>query len=436
MDKIIKQIITLGLPTLAFFWASYRRGAGNDRVWSALHRLGGPFNMTGGLVALVLIGLLASYLAYFLVDGLLIKFYKTRRNSEPLENLLREINQLPFSEDLKIKLTWILEHNQPSKSLNLKYQINRWFTGTVIFITICSFTGYIGWLHKFLELTSHFKLQYLILACCCLFFFILARKRKLWIALSLLCIFLNLAEVAPWYLAPARAAETMGKPLRILQSNVLTNNRRYADVISLVREENPDIAVFVEVSAIWAEELKALKDLLPYSFSNQDTLIYGTAIYSKLPLENTHLYDFSGRKILSADVKFSETVLSLIAAHPSVPTRAKNYISRNNQLRGIGETVANLKNPVAVVGDLNVTMWSPFYQQMIATSGLKNSRSGFGLLPTWPTKLPMFYLPIDHCLVSPEIQVLKSRTGPYLGSDHLPMITDLAIAPTPVPRRS
>ena len=72
-------------------------------------------------------------------------------------------------------------------------------------------------------------------------------------------------------------------------------------------------------------------------------------------------------------------------------------------------------------------MSSPFYKNMVKSGKLRNARSGFGILPTWPTFMPLVYIPIDHFLVNKEIGVLKVRTGPKVGSDHLPLITDLVI---------
>ncbi|MBC6474673.1 MAG: UPF0175 family protein [Hormoscilla sp. GM102CHS1] len=51
-------------------------------------------------------------------------------------------------------------------------------------------------------------------------------------------------------------------------------------------------------------------------------------------------------------------------------------------------------------------MWSPYYRKFIRDSGLKNGRSGFGVQPTWPVDAPIFSIPLDHCLVSPEIKVI------------------------------
>ena len=67
---------------------------------------------------------------------------------------------------------------------------------------------------------------------------------------------------------------------------------------------------------------------------------------------------------------------------------------------------------------------------MIETSGLRNARQGLGVLPTHSIVAPQFAAlsaPIDHCLVTPEIQVKDFRLGKAIGSDHRPIIADLLI---------
>jgi endonuclease/exonuclease/phosphatase (EEP) superfamily protein YafD len=112
--------------------------------------------------------------------------------------------------------------------------------------------------------------------------------------------------------------------------------------------------------------------------------------------------------------------------HPSNAIGKAYVEERNRQLAAIADYVAKVKNPL-VVGDLNVTMWSPYYKPLTTKAELRNARAGFGVLPTWPTFSPLLSIPIDHCLVSRDIKVLNIRTGREVGSDHLPLITDLWI---------
>ena len=430
MDYLIRNIITLGLPAFMLFIGIAATGkTGDAATFSGLRKVGGSFGMLTGLGVLVFAGFVANYFSYFVVDTLLVRFYQKRRVLELPEQLVIEIDKLPITNDLKIKVKWAVLHSDQNKIISLKHVILKWFVLAAIVDAVLSITGYLGEINLYFELSSHFKLQYLLVGLSTLIFFALVRSKKIWLLVSAFCIVINLAEIVPWYFpAPAFAGTTPGQQLRILHSNVLTNNRRYSDVISLVKAEQPDIAVFVEVSTSWARELAVLSEMFPYSLQQQESENFGSAIYSKLPLENASVQGFSSqRKSLLADVKFQGKVISMMLVHPSVPIKQQSFIDRNQQLAAIGEYAAQVKNPLIVVGDFNTTMWSPFYKNMVKTGKLRNARSGFGILPTWPTFMPLVYIPIDHFLVSKEIGILKIHTGRNIGSDHLPLITDLVI---------
>ena len=86
-----------------------------------------------------------------------------------------------------------------------------------------------------------------------------------------------------------------------------------------------------------------------------------------------------------------------------------------------------LPNPKIVVGDLNVTMWSPYFTELLEESNLLNARKGYGVVASWPTQFPPLMIPIDHCLTSPDIQVKEIRLLGNIGSDHLPIMLRLVI---------
>lgn len=305
--------------------------------------------------------------------------------------------------------------------------LNTFFLVTIL-IALLTITGYLGKYNYIFDLTSHFKLQYLIIGFCTFFFFLLTRH-QLWAIISLCCILLNLMEIVPWYFPPAAfAQEKATGQLRVLVSNVLYTNKNYSKVISLVRKEKPDIAVFVEAGKLWNQELIALKDLLPYSAIAQDSQRFGTTLYSKFPLENVAIEKFQGpRSTIVATINYQGKKVIVMGTHPNYPVSKIGFFQRNSQLKSMADYLAKVNNPVILMGDFNITMWSPFYHRFIQESKLKNGRFGFGLQPTWPAFLPLLAIPIDHCLVSENVQVINFRTGDNVGSDHLPIIADLAI---------
>ncbi len=387
--------------------------------------LGGTYKI---LFVLISVGLVANYFSEYIVDGLLLEYYRKRSHSEPPEKLIDEIERLPISLALKVQLKWSLLHRPINKLVEAQKLLGLVFILIAIVTTILSLTGYLGKLHQILELTSHFKLQYFIVGCSTLFFFLLTRK-KIWSWVSLGCILINLWAIVPWYLPAARVAagDNVSK-IRVLELNVFNKNKRYSEAIALIKEENPDVAVFLEVTEEWAKELKVLEQSYPYFFHYQQSRTSGKSIYSKIPLENPKTKKLvKSRTNIVTQLNVDGKVVSLILTHPMIPTRSSSFKVRNEELRKLADYVLELDSPVVVVGDFNTTMWSPYYGELVEKTNLRNARQGFGIQPSWPTHLPFLYIPIDHCLVSPDIQVLKSRTGRNVGSDHLPLITDLGI---------
>src|SRR6478672_7086726 len=128
MDYIIRNTITLGLPALMLFIAIVATGkTGDAAVWSGLVKVGGPFGMPLGLGVLVFVGFVANYFSNFVVDSWLVRFYQKRRELEPPEQLLIEIDKLPITKDLKIKLKWAVMHSIPNKNIRWKHVILKGF---------------------------------------------------------------------------------------------------------------------------------------------------------------------------------------------------------------------------------------------------------------------------------------------------------------------
>lgn len=98
----------------------------------------------------------------------------------------------------------------------------------------------------------------------------------------------------------------------------------------------------------------------------------------------------------------------------------------------------DLPEPKICIGDLNISLWSPIYQSFRKQTKLRNVREGIGLLPSWPTFMGFGWLmiPIDHCLVSHDIRVMRAQTGERIGSDHLPLIIELEIDARKMSQRS
>lgn len=297
-------------------------------------------------------------------------------------------------------------------------------------------TSQFGW-PLYLEIFSHFQVQYflliLILAGISLY---LRHKGSL---IVLFCAAILSAQIIPWYLPFHLGRQSAD--CRILVANLNFSNSDATQTLSLVAAEQPDLALFIEVGQAMETQLDVLKTEFPYS--THIAVEDGIVLYSKFPLSNIQLQQFGldARKSLVVRMTVAGNLVSLVAVHPLPPIEHRMFQSRNTLLADVEEYVKVQTKPVLLLGDLNITMWSPYYQSLIQQTHLKNAREGFGIQGTWP-RLRSYYslpawsqwlimplqIPIDHCLVSPEIEVTNIHTGIDTGSDHAPIVVDLAVS--------
>ncbi|MEM7726721.1 MAG: endonuclease/exonuclease/phosphatase family protein [Cyanobacteria bacterium P01_A01_bin.45] len=316
----------------------------------------------------------------------------------------------------------------------------------IISLGFLSFGSYIAWWYP-LELISHFRIQYLwvsiiITGLLLLFWWRkIIKKKSLFVTLfclSLMFISLNAVEIIPWYFSHSQQIDQKTEnQVKLLSFNVNIENRQYQNVLNVVQEKNPDIALFLEVDDIWVNKLKiGLNERLPYSFK---TPVGRSVLFSRLPLKDVQGDILkSNRHNIFATIEINKKPIQFIGTHPLVPIQRNTLRIRNQQLEVLARFVKKQTKPVIVLGDFNLTPWSPYYRKFINKTGLHNTSLGYGTLPTWPhpttyLKLPKYItplmsIPIDHCFVSQDFKVANYQVGKNANSDHASIVTDLVLS--------
>lgn len=312
--------------------------------------------------------------------------------------------------------------------------ISRWraFVGNAAFAAttalslpaIAAFAGRSWWV---LELASHFRIQYfwgLLIGTALL---IVGGRRRSAAAFAPLLV-VHAVILWPFY-SPPHGGNITAKSLRVASINLLMQNSHHAEVLNFVRDTSPDIVLFLEVDPVWGRVLQELAVDWPYSHTRPQRNNFGIAIFSRIPLDPLEIEPL-GRNYpaLIAQLEVEGTPITLLGMHPMSPMTRERHEFRDWQLRRAGELIAESSGEKLLMGDLNCTSWSPAFHDLVARSALGDSRLGRGAQPSWPTGLPsLMRIPIDHCLVSPGLEVVDRWTGPDIGSDHLPIVVDLAV---------
>ncbi len=309
--------------------------------------------------------------------------------------------------------------------------------GVGVVTAIALISSHFGW-PLYLELLSHFQRQYWGLSVLGMGTIGLTRRR-LPFCLSLLCVTALTAQLLPWYLPPHFVAASEPGNYRILIANVNRQNRDFEAVLQWAQQTNPDLALFMEVDARWVEQLSPLQAELPHMAGQDRDDNFGLVLYSRYPLTTAEMVNFAADSMPSivATTTVQGESLAIVGTHPLPPVNRQYFQSRNRQLEQLGQYLQTVELPQVVIGDFNITMWSPYYRRWQQQTGLKNVRHGFGILPSWPSAesfpplpswlTPWLAIPIDHGLVSPELTVGRVQIGPDIGSDHRPVVLDLMI---------
>lgn len=302
--------------------------------------------------------------------------------------------------------------------------------GVTVIVCLASLLGFAGRWWWLFELASHFRVQYLVLLAAGTLLLLATRHYRL-AAVAAACALLNLYVVAP-LLAPAAAGGQPAHTVRIVSANVKAENSSHSQLLEFIRASDPDIVTLFEVNSGWQAAAAKLARQYPYSrinAINETRGHFGSALFSKYPIEHTELKRFGriSHYAVIARLSINGEPLHLIGAHVLAPTRSAYFRMRNAHLQALADTARQLPGAVMLIGDLNTSSWSPYFRDLQQSAGLRDGRPGFGIQASWPVGAPLLRIPIDHCLVSPGMAIRNWTRGPDIGSDHFPILIDFSL---------
>jgi endonuclease/exonuclease/phosphatase (EEP) superfamily protein YafD len=292
-----------------------------------------------------------------------------------------------------------------------------------------SMAGFLAKVWWVFELACHFRLHLMVVLGLFSLLWLLIKRRRLALVCGTLTL-VNALFVFPLLLPAQTGSSAAGSRLRLVSLNVHTANQHGDWVVKFLRASDADVILLMEVNDRWMTELSALKDVYPLRVAAPREDNFGIALFSRLPLEETNVIELGEAEVpsVTAKIECDGRKIFLLGTHPLPPGSADYARMRNDQLAKINELVREQTLPTVVIGDLNLTPWSPYFSDLLKGTALKNSSQGLGFFNSWPAALSGLGIPIDHCLVSSEFAVTEKKLGPQVGSDHLPVIIDLQLS--------
>lgn len=259
---------------------------------------------------------------------------------------------------------------------------------------------------------------------------------RAWLACALLAL-LALHHLAPEgaLFLPRERGPVVGRTWVLASANLRWGNADEAGFRGWLEETSPDVLFVAEVSPAWRRVLEALSAVYPEQvFSPADEQLrdeWGTALISRVPFVRTRLIPPRAdryRPLIEVELELDGQVVLLRGAHPIRPGEPDAWRRRNLVIATLADEAWPALSILA--GDLNTTSTSPVFRDLLAASGLSDSRRGFGRQPSFglPPARPLLSLAIDHVLLGTALEVLERTTSPVPGSDHAGVVVSFALA--------
>ncbi len=293
---------------------------------------------------------------------------------------------------------------------------------TLACLTIASFMGSLNFVLEFL---SHSRPLF-CLAAFLITMLMLVQGSKRGALIGAALILLNSVQIISLYIPYTDDQEKPEARIKILQMNIWGGkNHEVTAVKKEIQSEDADIIGISEITKNWWAVIKPVASKYPYQVVQPS--FGGICLLSKYPMRNGRVEHFGPikRPRVVAEVNVRGQWIAVVFAHPIIPMRHPGM--RDGELEVIAKDTSSTGKPTILAGDLNCTPFSYFFYKLERDGKLRDSEKGFGYQPSWSTFhwMPMFC--IDHCLFSSEFTALKRYNGHNVGSDHLPVITELSL---------
>ncbi|MBO6513547.1 MAG: endonuclease/exonuclease/phosphatase family protein [Phycisphaerales bacterium] len=289
--------------------------------------------------------------------------------------------------------------------------------------------------------------------------------RSLWIAVMGLLI-LAIIRQGSWSIRMTplvstdvpNASDDEALRCRVIASNVDYTNSNPDSAMHKLMAHEPDLLALVEVDEAWQTSISEHCAELPNQIVEYRANGKGIALLSKYELHNPQvrtlvlddrpsiwtairmsdmIQDWINRDHTKADPPIDDTMVGICVLHPPPPGLKKRHKDervsskpRDIEIEVAARTIA--ESPIEhwiMVGDFNDVGWSRTTEHAKSIGKLYDPRIGRGFYNTFPARIPLLRYPIDHVLVTRAFCVSHLARLEDIGSDHLPLLTDIHINP-------
>lgn len=230
-----------------------------------------------------------------------------------------------------------------------------------------------------------------------------------------------------------------GTAIDVLTFNIYPDNPRLDEAVQWIIAHDPDIVAVQEIPQ--DDDIRLAPFYAHYPYAASQGIRETQAVFSRYPILSVEALQLgpSVHQRLLLDIAGQEVALYNVHLHVPytegdtwLPLRYDETI-RNQQIAALVAHIKTENLPLLIMGDFNMTEWSPIYRDLRAVMHDAYREATWGIGATWPgdpaDDLQEMYprvLRLDYVWYSDHFAVRDAVVGAYLGSDHLPLMVEIA----------
>ena len=232
--------------------------------------------------------------------------------------------------------------------------------------------------------------------------------------------------------------------LTVMSYNVWGGNNEFDQIVEAIEDLAPDVIGFQEITERIAVEIRDdLNERYPYQVHDGDQ-----AVFSRYPIIDYEALLIGDEQALitvqHVDLDVNGKQIGIVNAHPHSPALMSSRLLgmrlgypsglvswwRDLEVRELMNAIDTMDGPLIVLGDFNLTDMQFVYGEItqVLLDAHKESGYGLGLTRTPRRGVGPATWRIDFVFYTPELVALSTAYGEFAGSDHRPVVAELAFA--------
>ena len=266
------------------------------------------------------------------------------------------------------------------------------------------------------------------------------RGRRLFLAALPPGLFTLLPALGQFIPADPEPVDASAPTLRVMTVNLLMVNADTAGITGEIAAAKPDVLLLQEYTAGWHEALqRTIAAEYPHHSVVERDDSFGIGVYSRTPFAGEVDQSFplgrAGVEQMRAEIDVGGgRRVAVYNVHLLPPRTLLYYSDHRLQLADLVDALRAERLPYVVCGDFNFSETTPQHADL-KRAGVREAHelAAVGRGATWPVNSVFRYvmpgIRIDHVYLSPDLTATRCETGEGRGSDHRPVVVDLAFRP-------